>query len=495
MEDSLYIAVDLGAGSGRVFLAGVSGEHLLLEEARRFRYAPSRRAGHLRWDLNFIFEEIKTGLRAAGERARELGRPVKSVGVDSWAVDYGIVDCDGRLLEDPVCYRDERTLGIVDEVCSIVPREEIYARTGIQILALNTLYQLGAHAGEGIPPSAARLLLIPDLVGYLLTGNQVAEYTNATTTQLVAARTGRWDLELAERLAIPTLLFPEIVPAGTDLGPLRAQLADELRLDGVHVVATASHDTASAVLGTPLERGWAFISSGTWSLVGVERSEALLGPEAARHNFTNEGGAYGTFRFLKNVMGLWILERCRDEWEASGRDVDYERLLADAATADGDVPFVFPDDPRFLNPASMLAALAQQLAERGERVPDDMPGIVRMILDSLAYRYASVVRGIEAVSGEPVRGLHVVGGGSRNRYLNQATATATNRPVLAGPVEATVIGNVLAQAIAAGRFATLADARAFVARTVSLERVEPRPSAETDARERRYAAVEAEYST
>lgn len=490
MDDALYIAVDLGAGSGRVFVAGVAVGELLLEETRRFHYAPGHRFGHLRWDFSAIFEEIKTGLRAAGARALSLGRTIRSVGVDSWAVDYGLVDAEGCLVEDPVCYRDDRTVASVDEVSSIVPREEIYDRTGIQFLPFNTIYQLRAHANDGIPAAADALLLVPDLVGFRLTGRRVAEYTNATTTQLVAARTGRWDLELAHRIGIPAGLLPEIVPAGTELGQIRPELARELGLDAVRVVAPATHDTASAVVGTPLDDGWAYVSSGTWSLVGVERSEPLLGPDAARHDFTNEGGAFGTVRFLKNVMGLWILESCRAEWAARGYDLDHDRLLASAADAADDVPLLYPDDPRFLNPPSMLAAIDRQLGERGERAPVDPPSVARMILDSLALRYASVVRKIEEVTGDPVRGLHVVGGGSRNRYLNQATATATGRPVLAGPVEATVVGNVLVQAVAAGRFASVAEGRAHVAACVPLDRFDPRPSEAAEARARRYAEVE-----
>ena len=305
MRDSLYIAVDLGAGSGRVFLAGVAAGELLLEEVRRFHYPASEFAGHLRWNLPEIFDQIKTGVRRAGARARELGRPIQSIGVDSWGVDYGLVDAESKLVELPVCYRDERTQGVMEQVFARVSREEIFARTGIQFLVFNTLFQLYAHAQAGIPDRAARLLLIPDLITFFLTGRRaVTEYTNATTTQLVNAQTGAWDWDMLERLGLPSNLLAEIVPAGTDLGPLNPALAGELRLDDVRVVAPATHDTASAVAGAPLADGWAYISSGTWSLVGVERDSVLISAEVARHNFTNEGGAAGTIRFHKNVMGL-----------------------------------------------------------------------------------------------------------------------------------------------------------------------------------------------
>jgi rhamnulokinase len=493
MDDSLYIAVDLGAGSGRVFLAGVGEDELLVHEVRRFESPPRHAAGHLRWDLSEIFRQVREGLREAGEIARDLGRPVRSIGVDSWGVDYGLVDGEGALLEDPVCYRDDRTRGVMERIIAAVPRDEIFARTGTQFHEINTLFQLVAHARSGIPERAARMLLIPDLIGFLLTGRAVAEYTNATTTQLVGVRSSDWDRELAERLGLPSHLLPEIVPAGTDLGPLRAPLVESVRLGGVRVVATATHDTASAVAGTPLGDGWAYVSSGTWSLVGVERGSALVTPEVARANFTNEGGAFGTVRFLKNVMGLWILEACRREWKALGLDVAYDRLLEPTDTNAGSPGAIFPDDSRFLNPPSMLAAIGEQLAEQGARMPADPPAVAKLILDSLALRYASVLVTVARLTGRPVAGVHIVGGGSRNDYLNQAAADAAGVPVTAGPTEATVIGNVLVQAIAAGRFASLADARAHVRENLDRVVYNPRRSPDRGDRARRYAAIEGRY--
>jgi rhamnulokinase len=494
MDDSLYIAVDLGAGSGRVFLCGVAPGELLLEEVRRFKYPPREEGGHLRWPFAEILGEIKQGLREAGERARQLGRGVRSVGVDSWAVDYGLVDAGGSLIENPVCYRDARTRGVMDEVFEIVPREELFERTGIQFLELNTLYQLFAHAREGLPEGAARLLLIPDLINFMLTGRAACEYTNATTTQLVGAGTGEWDDELIERLRLPRHLLAEIVPAGTDLGPLAPPAAEELGLEGARVVAPATHDTGSAVAGAPLEEDWAYISSGTWSLVGVERAGPLVSAEVARHNFTNEGGAFGTVRFLKNVMGLWVFESGRAEWAARGVGVEYEELLGQVNKIDGHPGFIFPDDPRLFNPTSMLEAVAAQLRENGQQVASEDPAaLTKVILDSLAFRYASVLRTVESLTGNKIKGVQIVGGGSRNDYLNQATADATRRPVLAGPFEATVTGNVLVQAVAAGRFASLAEGRRHVSGNVSLRRFEPRSNEKTEEAARRYAEVEARY--
>ena len=495
MDDSLYIAVDLGAGSGRVFLCGVGGGELLLEEVRRFKYPPREEGGHLRWPFADILGEIKAGLREAGARAGALGRAVRSVGVDSWAVDYGLVDDEGRLIENPVCYRDARTRGVLEEVFRVVPREELFERTGIQFLELNTLYQLRAHAREGFPEGAARLLLIPDLVNFMLTGRAACEYTNATTTQLVGARTGGWDDDLIERLGLPGRLLAEIVPAGTDLGPLAPGVGEGLGLGGVRVVAPATHDTGSAVAGAPLEAGWAYISSGTWSLVGVERDRPLVSAEVARHNFTNEGGAFGTVRFLKNVMGLWVFESCRAEWAARGVDVEYGKLLYLVGSTRDNHGVIFPDDPRLFNPPSMLDAVAAQLAETGQRAPAEDPvALTKLILDSLALRYASVLRTVESLTGATVEGVQIVGGGSRNDYLNQATADATRKPVLAGPVEATVTGNVLVQAVAAGRFASLGAARRHVSENVSPRRFEPRwVTARMEEAARRYAEVEAYY--
>jgi rhamnulokinase len=489
MNDSLYIAVDLGAGSGRVCLVGLEPGELMLEEVRRFRYPASESNGYLRWNISQIFDEIKAGARDAGERARQLGRPIRSLGVDSWGVDYGLINSEGELIEQPVCYRDKRTEGTMDQVFARLPREKIFERTGIQFLVFNTLFQLYAHARTGLPQAAAQLLLIPDLINLFLTGRKVVEYTNATTTQLVNAESASWDLEMLEALDLPANLLPRIISAGTDIGPIKSRLGNELGLSEVRIVAPATHDTGSAVAGAPLPSGWAFISSGTWSLVGVERNKFLIDSDVERQNFTNEGGAFGTVRFLKNVMGLWILESCRREWQESGFTFDYDDLLNHVENVKPQT-LIFPDDQHFLNPASMLDAIARQLFERGERMPEGPPAIARMILDSLALRYASVVRTIEALTGQKIGGVQIVGGGSKNVYLNQATADATGLPVLAGPVEATVMGNALVQAIASGRFGSLCEARRHVAENVQLTRFIPRQLAAWTEMNARYGRIE-----
>jgi rhamnulokinase len=494
MSELLYIAVDLGAGSGRVFLAGLDAEEFLLEEVHRFHYPPSAEDGHLRWDIAKIFSEIKAGLKEAGNRAQQLGRSIQSLAVDSWAVDYGLVDDENRLIENPVCYRDERTTGIMEKVFAQIPREEIFERTGIQFLVFNTLFQFYAQTETGIPEKAARLLLIPDLINAFLTGRAVTEYTNATTTQMLNAANQAWDTELLEGLRLPAQLLTEIVPAGTDIGLLKPELIEELGLSSVRVIAAATHDTASAVAGTPLESNWAYISSGTWSLVGVERTDTLINADVAHHNFTNEGGAFGTIRFLKNVMGLWILESCRKEWNERGFNVDYDKLLNEVSRLEKNTAFIFPDDPRFLNPPSMLEAIAAQLKESQQPVVTEPAEVTSVILDSLALRYASVLRTIELLTDEKINGVHIVGGGSRNDYLNQVTANITGLPVLAGPVEATVTGNILVQAIAAGRFSSLAEARHHFARNIQLKKFTPQLSPIWKEAARRYAAIEARFA-
>lgn len=491
MTSPLYIAVDLGAGSGRVFLAGVDPDEFLLEEIHRFTYPPREEAGHLRWDFSLIFDQIKHGLRAAGERGRDLGRPVNSIGVDSWGVDYGLLDSNGELIANPVCYRDDRTADAMERVFAEVPRPEIFEKTGIQFLNFNTVFQLKSENQD--LGKIEKFLLLPDLIGYFLTGEAVAEYTNSTTTQMVNADSGTWDLDLLEKLKLPPRILPEIIPAGTRLGKLKPELAGELGLPDVSVVAPATHDTGSAVAGAPLQENWAYISSGTWSLVGVERNGPLINREVARENFTNEGGAYGTFRFLKNVMGLWIFESCRREWKEQGIDADYDSILREVAAIDAPRVFIFPDDERFLNPASMIAAIREQLVETGQAFEDRPAFISRIIFDSLAFRYASVLRKIEALTGQKIVGVQMIGGGGRNAYINQVTANASCLPVQAGPVEATVIGNVLVQAISSGRFASLAEAREHIRKSISFGEFVPQPSAEIDDEARRYAGIEARF--
>jgi rhamnulokinase len=471
-EERAYAAVDLGAGSGRVIVGRVAGGRLVLEEVHRFTHELRRVDGHERWSLVGILAEVEHGLAAAG---RSAGRALRSVGVDGWGVDHAFLDAEGNVLADPIGYRDARTDGVLERLLERVSRAELHARTGIQCLPFNTSVQLFAQvqAGEW-PVGVARLLMVPDLVHRHLCGSEVSELTNASTTQLLDARTRAWDTELCARLGIPAAVLPPLVAAGTELGRLRPELARALGLAELAVVAPGTHDTASAVAGTPLEPGWAYVSSGTWSLVGLETAAPVLGPAACAANVTNEAGVLGTNRCLKNVMGLWLLESCRRAWSARGPVLAHEELqraLAGRATL---AQRLDPDDARFLHPPDMPAALAAQLRESGQAPLTGELELSQLVLESLARRYAEVLAELVALTGVRLAGVHVVGGGSQNAFLNQATADATGLAVRAGPVEATALGNLALQAIADGAFPDLAAARAAIARSFPAQRFVPR---------------------
>jgi rhamnulokinase len=489
-----HLAIDLGAGSGRAMLGRVGEDGVLLEEVHRFHYPPALEAGRLRWPFEAILDGMREGLAGAAQRARVRGDAVGTVGVDSWGVDYGLLDAGGRLLENPVCYRDHRTDGAIERVLRKVTRGELFHRTGVALQQFNTLFQLHEHVREGLPSGARRLLMVPDLCHHALCGSQTGEYTDASTTQLLDVRTRGWADDLFSRLGLPRELMPEPLAPGTPLGELRPALQRELDTGPVRVVAPATHDTASAVAGCPLAPGWAYVSSGTWSLVGLERSAPLVSDTVARANVANEGGAFGTVRLLRNVMGLWILDSCRHEWAERGLSADREVLLPAAAAIERPPGFVYPDHPRFFNPRSMTAEVQAALAETGQRVPDDPARLTRVVLDSLALRCATVVDTLEALTGDPVPGVHVVGGGSQNEYLNQATADASGRPVLAGPAEATATGNVLVQAIASGRIGSLDEGRRRVAASVPPRRFEPRAGPAWAEAKERYREIEGRYS-
>jgi rhamnulokinase len=473
-----YLAVDLGAGSGRVILGRFTSSGLRLDELHRFEMPHRHIEGHERWDFAQMLAEIETGLRAAHGECDSI----LSVGVDGWGVDFGLLDENGDLLGDPVCYRDSRTDGVMDELRRRMPASEIYQRTGIQFMPFNTGVQLLAQVtGAEWPEDAHRLLMVPDLVHRHLSGQARSEFTNATTTQLLNAGSREWDEKLLAVIGVPHEVMPPLIQAGERIGALTAELCEATGFEKLDVVAPATHDTGSAVAGTPLEDGWAYISSGTWSLLGVETASPVVSELALEHNFTNEGGAFGVNRLLRNVMGLWLLESCRLRWQ----DVSHDDLLHGLEShVPGDV-FLDPDDLRFLHPVDMVEEIRAFLEETGQCIPTEPSAVARVILESLALRYAQVVDQIEEVTGVAVQGVHIVGGGSQNTFLDQATANATGRPVRAGPVEATAIGNLLVQAIADGVFPNLASARRFVGRTTAPEEFIPREAdAWTKARER-----------
>lgn len=466
------LAVDLGAESGRAVLGSFDGERLIVEEIRRFPNRPVELAGSLHWDVLRLYDDVLDGVRAAG--------PVDSVGIDTWGVDFGLLDRAGRLLGNPVHYRDRRTAGMPEEAFRRVPREEIYERTGIQFIPINTLYQLMALVTSRDPQlgMADRLLTMPALLAYWLTGSKADEFTDATTTQCYDPRAGAWAAAMLEKLGIPVRIFGDVVQPGTDLGSPRA----ELGLQAARVIAPGTHDTASAVAAVPFESDHdaAYISSGTWSLVGIEIRDPVINQEAMEANLTNEGGVAGTFRLLKNVMGLWLLQECRRAWASKGADIPYEDLLL---LAEGAPPFaavIDPDDERLLRPGDMPDRIVTIAAESGHRLKPDAGVIARCIFESLALKYRHTVEQLERVSGLNIRTVHVVGGGSNNRLLCQMTADACGRVVVAGPAEATSLGNLLVQAIALGLVSSLQQARELIRRSVALETYEPKSTHEWD---------------
>lgn len=471
MTGGVVAAVDLGATSGRVMLGHVEDGMLRLEQVARFPNGPVPGPdGGLHWDFTALYRHILDGLAEAFRR--EPG--IASIGIDSWAVDYGLVH-GGELLGEPFHYRDERTARGVELVHREAPFDELYRRNGLQFLPFNTLYQ---YAVEPALADAEASLLIPDLVAFLLTGTRVAERTNASTTGLVDVRTGGWDVELAGRLGIPASVLPPLVDPGAVLGTLHGEARQRVGAP-LEVIAVGSHDTASAVVAVPLSTpDAAYISCGTWGLVGVELDEPVVSDAAREANFTNEGGVDGRVRFLHNVTGLWLLSEAVRTWEAEdGAAIDLPALLADAADVTGDIPLFDANDPRLSAPGDMPARIAAVIAETGAAVPETREAFARSIVESIAQAFADAVATAARLTGRDIDVIHIVGGGALNRLLCQATADRSGLPVLAGPVEATALGNVLVQARAHGWFgpgATLEDLRQVVAASVSPERYEPR---------------------
>lgn len=474
MSTRNYIAVDLGAESGRTVAARFDGERLTLAETHRFPNGGVRIRDTLYWDIVRLWQEIKTGIAAS---IRSMSASA-SIGVDTWGVDYGLVAEDGSLVGNPVHYRDARTLGIYDYAFSFVPKAEIYQRTGLQFLPFNTLLQLVAarrKRGASAFVGASRMLLIPDLLNSFLTGRQVAEYTIASTTQMLDPRTRQWDRELIEKFGLPTSLLPDLVETGTNLGPLLPDVAAEVGGGDVQVIATAGHDTAAAVAAVPADaRSGCYISSGTWSLMGAEIPEPVISPQTLADNFTNEGGVAGTIRFLKNIMGLWLVQECRRSLERSGDKPTYAQLVELAEQADPFVAVLDPDDASFLNPPDMPAAIANFCQRTGQAPPGNVGSLIRTCLESLAFRYRRTKEQLESSLGKSFSRIYIVGGGSQNRLLCQFTADCCQVQVVAGPVEATAVGNILVQAIARRDIADLQQGRALVRASFATETFEPR---------------------
>ncbi len=489
-EGPEFLAVDLGAASGRIIAGRWDGTGFVLDEVHRFPNGPVAVQGRLHWDVLRLWQEIQTGL---GRYAASRSAPPAGIGIDTWAVDYGLLDGTGRLLGNPIHYRDGRTAGTLEQVDHHVTPAHLYAQTGIQRLPINTLYQLYSMRAAGDPQLdiARTLLLMPDLFGYWLTGRAVAEYTNATTTGFYDARTGGWAGDLLGMLDLPGTLLPPLLTPGTLLGDLLPAVGADIGWrDPVPVIAVGTHDTASAVAAIPdLDVHSAYISSGTWSLVGVETDRPVLTEQARALNFTNEGGVGGTIRLLKNVGGLWLLQECRRQWAREGHAYNWPDLMAQAAHAPMLASLVDPDAPELLNPSDMPAAVCAYCARTGQSAPASVGALVRCCLESLALKYRWVLAALESVTGRRLDTVRVVGGGSRNTLLCRLTADACARRVVAGPVEATALGNILLQALAIGYLPDLAAGRRAVAASVRQTIYEPDPQADWEEASVRFAAL------
>jgi rhamnulokinase len=484
-----FLAFDLGASSGRAVVGRFDGERLRLQEVHRFPNGPVRLLDSLHWDVLRLFEEVKCGLAKC---VKTCGSDIASLGLDTWGVDFALLDARDELLGNPYHYRDRRTDGMMEEAFRRVPREEIFECTGIQFMQLNSLYQLLAMAVQGSPmlDTAHTFLNMPDLFNFWLTGRKASEFTIATTSQCYDPRAGDWAWTMLEKLGLPTRIFGEIVPPGTRLGPLHPAVAEETGAGDLPVIATAGHDTAAAVAAVPARgHDYAYISSGTWSLMGVEVEEPLITPQSLAYNFTNEGGVEGTIRLLKNIMGLWLVQECRREWAQAGEELSWDELTRMAAEAEPFGGLVDPDDHRFLSPGDMPGKIQGYCAETGQPVLQNKAAILRCALESLALKYRLVLERLEDMLGRELPIIHIIGGGSKNWLLNQLTADATGRPVVAGPAEATSIGNILMQALALGHVASLEEGRELVRRSFEMTAYEPRDPARWDEAYARFLKV------
>jgi rhamnulokinase len=472
---SHYLAFDLGAESGRAMLGTLSGGKLELEELHRFPNTPVREDGAIYWDYDRLWSEIRGGITIAAERKV----PLAGIGIDTWGVDFGLLDANGNIIERPRHYRDPRNNGIMEKLFAMAPRERVFECTGIQFMQINTLYQLFAMKLAGSPAlaSAGRMLNMPDLFNYRLTGEAKSETTIASTTQFFDPRSMAWATELFDRLELPARILGPVIPPGTHLGKM-------IEPPYAPVFATAGHDTAAAVAAVPAEAGghWCYVSSGTWSLMGIEVEKPVIDERSLALNFTNEVGVAGRIRLLKNIPGLWLLQECRRAWMAEGAEYSYEQLARMAGEAR---PFSAAIDPdAFLEPDNMPRKIADHCRARGQEPPRTHGEYARAILESLAMRYRQVVESLEVLGGRKIEVIHIVGGGSRNALLNQFVADCTGRRVVAGPSEATAIGNILVQAMGAGELSGLDDVRAVVRRSFAPVTVDPNPSGQW---ERAYA--------
>ncbi|MCE9544103.1 MAG: rhamnulokinase [Planctomycetia bacterium] len=483
MAENVYLAIDLGASSGRHVAGSFDGAKLTLSDVYRFDNGSVHLAPHMYWDVLGLWQHIQKGIRAAGSLH---GGQLRSLGVDTWGVDFGLLASDGELLGNPHHYRDPRTVAMMERAFQIVPRAEIFAQTGLQFMELNSLYQLLAMhlAGSPVLEQAHSLLFMPDLFHWMLTGRKGNEFTISSTSQCYNPATRGWATDLLSRLGIRANLFGEVLQPGTRLGPLTSQVAADTGVQGVEVVLPGTHDTASAVMAVPTDQApstkptWCYISSGTWSLMGVEVPQPVINDRCRELNFTNEGGVGGTIRLLKNICGLWLVQECRRVWALEGADHGWAELTQMAAEAEPLRSFIFPDNSLFNAPSNMPETIRRFCRDTGQPIPESKGAIIRCALESLALRYRQVLGDLEELVGGKIQTVHVVGGGTQNKQLCQMTADACQRRVVAGPVEATAVGNLMMQAVAAGDVRDITQARDVIRRSFDVEEYAPRDRAE-----------------
>lgn len=481
MKNNLkMLAIDLGASSGRGIVGSFDGDKITLRENHRFPNEPVIAAGQFTWDILRIYHEIKNALRtcALGE-----DKDIASIGIDTWGVDFGLLDKNGHLIANPVHYRDTRNDGMVEYAFRTMPKEKLYAETGIQFIDFNTLFQLLAVKKDTpeLLAAAKDLLFTPDLLAYFLTGNKQTEYTIASTGQLLNAGTGEWSEEIIRAFGLPREIFGKIVQPGTVCGELLPQVREEVGDLSAKVISIAAHDTASAVVAVPATTDeFIFLSSGTWSIMGTETKEPHVDEKSLAYNFTNEGGYGKTIRFSKNITGLWVEQESRRQWAREGEQLSFSELSAMAAEAKPLKFIIDTDDPRFATPGNLPKRIAEYCRETGQGTPETKGEIVRCILESLALRYRYTVDKIDEMCGKRIPAVNIVGGGTQETMLSQFTANACNRPVHTGPVEATALGNIAAQAIALGEVKDLHEAREIVSRSCEMKHFEPKDTAAWD---------------
>ena len=480
MSTRNYLAVDLGAESGRTIIGTLNDDNLSLTETHRFANGPVQLSDGLHWDILRLWSDTKTGI---GISSAKFNKNIDSIGLDTWGVDFALLDREGALLSNPFHYRDARTDGMLDEAFKRMPRADIFTNTGIQFLQINTLYQLLAMSLSHSPlfDTAKTFLTIPDLFNYWLSGEITNEFTNATTTQCLDPRKRDWATPLLDVMEIPSHLFKPVTDSGTQIGSLLPRVAEETKAGGVRIIVPACHDTGSAVVAVPARhQDFAWISSGTWSIIGAEVREPCLTEKALEYNFTNEGGVFGTWRLSKNIMGLWLVQESRREWIRQGEELSFDTLTQLAAESDAFLSVIDPDDAEFLHPGDMPSRIQKFCVDTYQLVPQTKGQIIRVALESIALKYRLVLERLEELSGKHLDPLHIIGGGTKNKLLNQFTADSTGRTVITGPVEATAIGNILMQAIGMKHVGSLAEAREVVRVSFEPEIYEPHRKADWD---------------